>query len=170
MNNEKFDGFTTGLHYMFAPSGRKGKEYQLFLPLTCVLKAKPQSLDRQDVSMTKQAILKSEPASIEEQQAAILEKCKREADKVKVKGILKLDDRDFDDSMSPETQQEILEKIKQARRQSQDDASPNSDSPRVYQAADQNFSHQNVQHYVHPISYPPILRAGEKELAEVSYI
>ena len=170
MNIKKFGGFITGMHHMFAPSGRNGREYQLFLPLTCILKANPQRSDGQDVSMTRQAALKSEPASIEEQQAAILEKCKKEADKVKVKCILKLDDRDFDDSMSPETQQEILEKIKQTRKQSQDDASPNSDSPRVYQAADQNFSHQNVQHYVHPVSYPPILRAGEKELAEVSYI
>ena len=100
---------------MFTPSGRKGKEYQLFLPLTCILKANPQNSDGQDVSMTKQATLKSEPASIGEQQAAILENYKMEVDRVKVKGILKLDERDIDNTMSPETQQRILEGIKQVR-------------------------------------------------------
>ena len=150
------------MHHMFTPSGRKGKEYQLFLPLTCILKVNPQNLGGQ----------------VEEQQTAILEKSKKEADKVKVKGILKLDEKDIDDTMNTETQQEILEKIKQARsnQRSQGGASSHSDSP---QAADQKFSRQNVQHYIHPgseHSYPlsvspgsTILRAGEMELPEVSY-
>ena len=146
---------------MFTPSGRKGKEYQLFLPCTCILKANPQNSDDQV----------GQYGTFEEQQAAILEKCKKEVDKVKVKNILKLDVRDIDDTMSLESQKKILEKIKQAsnNQRSQDGSSPHSDSP---QAADQKSGPQNVQHNIHPgseHSYPP-LRAREMELHEVSYM
>ena len=169
------------MNHVFTPSGRKGKECQLFLPVSYILKVNPKTSDSQvgqDMSMATQTALKYEPAGIREQPATTLEKSKKEADKEKVKTILKLDERDIDDTMNAEVQEEILRKIKQKRSNQHSqggDISSHNDIPR---AADQTFSQQNVKHYIHPGSehsyWPslnlsrPYLQAEEMELVEVS--
>lgn len=247
------------MYHMFTPSGRRGREHQLFLPFKVILSSKPENSQNQEVSITTQIAMKyagrQVSDDIREQQAAALEKNKKEANKLKAKHVLKLDERDIDDTMNVETQKEILSKIKQKRgnipaqqgsgtHHSQDgkpdfnqgngetnaqqnsqnfyggskqlahqsgsnqrrnaqpyqpiilqaeplspqmdpshsqmdhqsqggDISSNDDSPRVYQAADQKFSHQNVHHYICPDSehsYQPSFNLGRTILQPGAHV
>ena len=105
------------MNHLFTPSDRKGREYQLFLPVSCVNSKTSDDQVGQDMSMATQPALKYEPAGIREQPATTLKKSKKEADKKRVKSMLKLDERDIDDTMNAEAQQEILRKIQQERSQ-----------------------------------------------------
>lgn len=75
---------------MFTPSSKKRTEYQLFLPVACVLRF----AESDDI-----------PDDIREEQAVALGKYKKEADKQKAKAELKLDDVDICDA---DKQQEIF--------------------------------------------------------------
>ena len=109
------------MYNVFIPSGRRGKEYQLFLPSRAILSSKPKNSESQEVPVSTQVAVKyagndrQVPDDIREQQTAALEKNKKEADKQRAKHVLKLDERDIDDTMSVETQRKILSKIKQTR-------------------------------------------------------
>ena len=151
---------------MFTPSAKKGKEYQLFLPFTCILHKREnpdQNVGDLEASLTTKVALKyagdgkQVPDNIREQQAAAIEKNKKEADKRKAKNELKLDERDIDDTMTAKTQQEIFDKIKQQQRGSNQPHQGNSthspsENQRIHQGdgeagAQQNFNHVNPRLY-----------------------
>ena len=122
MSNKKFGEYVTGMHHMFTPSGKKGRDYQLFLPYNCILsEISENSQSVGGPTITTQVAMKyagndrQVPDDIREQQAAALERSKKEADKQKAKHVLKLDERDIDDTMNFEMQQKIMDKIKQKR-------------------------------------------------------
>ena len=122
------------------------------------------------------------PNDIKEHQAAAWEHNKKEAAKQKAKSLLKLDERDIDDTMNAKIQQEIYDKIRQNRGSGQIHPGSGTHSqggnPGVYQGSGETNAQQNLQNFhggsehlanqsvernVQPYSesQPSILRAGE---------
>ena len=169
----KFGGFVTGLYHMFTPSARKGKEYQLFLPFACILPDE-QNAGCQEASIPTQLYIdeKSVPDEVKKQQDLALKQIERETHKQRAKDVLKLDERDIDDTMTVKTQQEIYDKIKQQRRSNQrhqhSGTHSQGDSQKLYQGNDLICSHvkpfyPQINPAVSP-SHQGILRAGDISL------
>ena len=95
------------------------------------------------------------PDEIKEQQATAFEDSKKKANKERAKNELKLDDRDIDDTMNPDTQKKILDEIKQQKGGSNQqpqggglssqDSKPHND--RVHQAIDQTAAQPNLNRH-----------------------
>ena len=157
---------------MFTPSGKRGHDFQLFLPCTCILNSKQdgsQSTDNQDMSIITQGAVKfagsdNIPNEIKQQQAAAYEKIKMKAIKQKAKKELKLDDHDIDDTMNVDTQKKILDEIKRQKgggnQQPQDGISSHNNKPsdEAYQVFDDTACVNRQQRQ--------ILSAGSEQHAE----
>ena len=151
---------------VFTPCSKKGQEFQLFVPPTCILKHS-HSIDNQDVSVATQLALKSTGDDsfddVKMQQVVAVGKSKKEASIQKARHELQLDDRDIDDTMNAGTQQKIWEEIKQQRGNTQQlkgiEASKNNKA--TFAGLQQDEHHHIPPGSDHPIY--PITQAGERK-------
>lgn len=123
------------MHHMFTPSGKKGKEFQLFLPHTCILKSS-HSIDNQT-------------------------KSKKEATKQKSSHELQLDGPDIDFNV----QRKILEEIRQPKGNTQQskDIEESENNKATFAGMQQNEHHRIPPGSEYPNNHIMCMHGAERK-------
>jgi len=92
------------MNHYFTPSQKRGKDFQLFLPYVAILKEEAAS-DKgpkpgMDMSIPTQQVAAQVAKEQNESPEAIKDLQTKELEKKKAKHVLKLDDKDIDDTMN----------------------------------------------------------------------